>query len=68
MAHEEIIYDINTKETTVRPYTAEEIADNEAEALKVQTAKDAAAEIEAQKIALFEKLGITTDEAKILFS
>ena len=66
--YKEVIFNIETGETTERPFTKEEIAQVEANA-----AIDAAeAEVEAQKAAdkaaLLAKLGITADEAKLLLS
>ncbi len=68
MAHEEVIYDILTKETIIRPYTKEEIEETKLEQAKRDTEKIAAAENEAKKAALFSKLGITEDEARLLLS
>lgn len=66
MAHEEIIYDILTKETTVRPYTNEEIEQTKIEQAKRDAEKIVLAEIAAKKIALFSKLGLTEEEANLL--
>ena len=68
MAHEEIIYDIITKETIVRPYTKEEIEQTKIEQAKVDAEKIALAEIAAKKTALFAKLGLTEEEARLLLS
>lgn len=68
MAHEEVIYDIITKETSVRAYTAAEIAETEKVALQVEAEKAEAAIKLAAKAALLERLGITADEAALLFS
>ena len=64
--YKEVIFNIETGKTTERPFTKEEIAQMEANAIR-----DAAeAEVEAQKLAdkaaLLNKLGITADEAKLL--
>jgi hypothetical protein len=68
MGHEEIIYDILTKETTTRPYTKEEIEETKIEQAKRDAEKIAAAENEEKKAALLSKLGITEDEARLLLS
>lgn len=66
--YKEKIVDIETGEETLREFTAEEIAEVEkaqAEAaarIAEQAAKDAA------RKAIFEKLGITEEEAKLLLS
>ena len=57
---------------TDRPFTAEEIAENQAvaeqlAATNAQAAQEAAAKLEA-RAALLAKLGITDDEAKLLLS
>jgi hypothetical protein len=66
MAHEEVILDIATNETTVRPYTATEIAETQAAAKEVETQKTAEAAKAHERAALLERLGITEDEARLL--
>ena len=66
--YKEIILDLSTGEEIEREYTAEEIAEVEkfqaqAEALAIKQA-----EKETARKAIFEKLGITEDEAKLLLS
>jgi hypothetical protein len=61
-----------TGEVTERPLTGEEIAQREADAAKAESDRIAleaenAAKAE-QKAALFAKLGITEDEAKLLLN
>ena len=68
MAQEEIILDVLTNEMTVRPYTAAEIAKTEKAAVELEAQKVEAQKVEAQKAALLVKLGITSDEAKLLLS
>lgn len=67
-----VIVNCETGEQTVVPLTAEEIADMEAaaaEAAAAQAAAEAeAAAKEAAKADLLAKLGITSDEAKLLLS
>ncbi len=62
------IYNHTTGETIVREMNVDELADYEAgleATLKAETAK---AKAEADKAALLLKLGITSDEAKLLIS
>ena len=55
-----------TGEITERPYTAEEIAASEAEAERIaDELTQLEAKAEARK-AIFEKLGLTEEEARIL--
>jgi hypothetical protein len=60
-----------TGEVIERPLTADEIAANEAAAAQAEAdrlAAEAEAAVKAQaKAALLEKLGISEDEAKLLF-
>lgn len=63
----EKIINAETGEVTERPYTAEEIAISEANAIQAQKEiAEAAAKEEARK-AVFAKLGLTEDELKVLF-
>ena len=66
--YKEVIFNIETGETSERPFTKEETAQMEANAAR----NAAEAEIEAQKAtdkaALLAKLGITADEVKLLLS
>lgn len=66
MLNEKII-DLESGEETIRPYTKSEVAEAEKAQAKAQAKADLLAEKEAAKQALFEKLGITEDEAKLLF-
>jgi hypothetical protein len=64
--YKEKIVNVKTGEETWRDYTAEEIA--EVEKAKAEAAAKAteAAEKEAARKAIFDKLGITEEEAKLL--
>lgn len=64
----EKIVDTITGTETIRPFTAEEIADLEANRAAAELRAQAAAEAAAAKAALLEKLGITEEEAKLLLS
>jgi hypothetical protein len=70
MIYFERIIDITTGEETIRPYTAEEIA--EVEALQAQLAAEQAkidAEVsakEAARQAVLDKLGLSADEVAAL--
>lgn len=64
----EKIYDVTTGETTEREYTADEIAEVEANIAKESAKAEAEAIKAAEKAALLAKLGITADEAKLLLS
>jgi hypothetical protein len=68
MTYIERIHDISTGEITEREYTANEIAEVQANIAK-ETAKAQAEAIKAaEKAALLERLGITADEAALLLS
>jgi len=74
MTEELTVLEVNceTGEQTVRPFTAEEIAQREADA-QAAAAKAHEAEVEAAavaeaKTALLAKLGITEEEAKLLLA
>ncbi len=67
MLNEKII-DLQTGEQTIREFTDQEIAEINAANAKAQAKADLLAEKEAAKQELFAKLGITDDEAKLLFS
>lgn len=66
MTYCERIVNVETGETTERPYTENEIA--KVEANKLESEQEAAKQIEGAvaKAALLEKLGITEEEAKLL--
>ena len=64
----EKIIDLQTGEETIRPYTESEIAEVEAANAKAEEKRQLIAEQIIAKNALFEKLGITADEAKLLLS
>lgn len=66
------IYDCVTKETTIIPFTEEEIAEFEAKAAEAETERlaveEALAEKEAAKQAVLDRLGLTAEEAKLILS
>lgn len=70
MEYFEKIVDAATGQETIRPYTAEEIAESEknaAETAKRQADENAVLSAHAAaRAALLDKLGITADEAKLL--
>jgi len=49
-----------------RDMTAQELAEKEAAEAKMEAEQMAKAEAQAKRLALFEKLGITEEEAKLL--
>lgn len=69
---EKVVVNCATKETSVVPLTAEEIAELEAAAAQAEAdrvaAEEAAAAKAAQRAALLERLGITEEEAALLLS
>ena len=68
MTYFERIVDLETGETTERPYTAKEIAEVEAKQAELSITLEAEATKAAEKAALLERLGLTQDEAKLLLS
>jgi hypothetical protein len=64
----EKIIDLATGEELLREYTAEEIAAAEAEGIKAQALIEAETQKVTEKMALFTKLGLTAEEAAVLFS
>ena len=66
--YKEVTFNIETGETTERPFTKEEIAQMEANAAKEKAEAEVEAQKSADKAALLAKLGITADEAKMLLS
>jgi len=68
MEYFETNLNLETGETTIRPYTDDEIAEmKKGEAAAAERTKVAQAK-EAAKAALLEKLGITAEEAALLLS
>jgi hypothetical protein len=68
MEYFETIVNLETGETTTRPYTKDEIAEmKKGEAAAAERTKVAEAK-ETSKAALLTKLGITADEAALLLS
>jgi len=67
MLNEKII-DLQTGEETIREFTDNEIAEIDAANAKAQAKRQLLAEKETAKQELFAKLGITSDEAKLLLS
>jgi len=68
MTYFERIVNVETGETTERPYTTKEIKDLEAKQAEANLRSEAEAQKAAEKAALLAKLGITDDEAKLLLS
>jgi hypothetical protein len=66
MTYKEIIFDIQTGETTERPYTKKEI--DAIKAAEAQTASEQAALAlkAAEKASLLNRLGLTEDELKTI--
>jgi hypothetical protein len=68
--YQEKIIDIKTGKETIRPYTAEEVAEVEAaiEANRIEQEQKASAKAEkhAARLEILDKLGLTADEAAIL--
>ena len=68
--YQEKIVDISTGKETIRPYTAQEVAEVEAniEATRIeQEAKaDAKSEKDAARQAILDKLGLSANEAALL--
>jgi hypothetical protein len=68
--YQEKIIDITTGKETIRPYTAKEVAEVEAniEATRIeQEAKaDAKSEKDAARQAILDKLGLSADEAALI--
>lgn len=68
MTYIERIHDISTGETIDREYTAEQIAEAEANVLKENARAEAKAIKAAEKAAVLAKLGLTADEVTALLS
>ena len=68
MTYIERIHDISTGETIDREYTAEQIAEAEANVLKENARAEAEAIKAAEKAAVLAKLGLTADEVAALLS
>ena len=68
MEYVEKIVDIETGTEIIKPYSDEQLLEVKAAEAEAKLQAEATAKIEAAKEALFEKLGITKDEAKLLFS
>jgi len=62
------IHDASTDEIVVREMNDEEYADWQARVAESERAKAVEAQTASDKAALLAKLGITADEAKLLFS
>lgn len=63
-----IEHNVATDEITIRPFTEQESTQLANDRQEQEQAQAAAAEIQQLKAALLEKLGITADEAQLLFS
>lgn len=68
MIYVERIVNVETGETTERPYTPAEIAKVEAAQAEAAARAEAETSKAIQKAALLERLGITEEEAKLLLS
>lgn len=68
MTYIERIHNVETGETTDRPYTAKEIKEVEAAQLEAVNSATLLNEKESAKAALLQRLGITAEEAKLLLS
>jgi hypothetical protein len=68
MTLNEKIINVSTGEETIRPYTAEEIAEVEAERVKIAARQKELQDKETARLAVLEKLNITQEEAKLLLS
>jgi hypothetical protein len=66
--YKEVIFNLETGETTERPFTKEEIAQMEANIAKEALELEAQTKKLADKAALLAKLGISPDEAKLLLA
>jgi hypothetical protein len=66
MDYIERIHDATTGEIVERSYTQAEIDEMKANEVRLKAESDAAIATENAKIALFEKMGLTPDEAKLL--
>jgi hypothetical protein len=67
MLNEKII-DLESGQETIRPFTKAEVAATEAAIAKSKEKAEIEELKQSQKAELFAKLGITEDEAKLLFS
>jgi hypothetical protein len=68
MNYIERIHDASTGEIVEREYTKAEMDESKANEARLKAESDAAIATENAKIALFEKLGLTADEAALLLS
>jgi hypothetical protein len=68
MTLNEKILDVSTGEEVIRPYTADEIKEVEAEKVKLAAKQKEAQDKAIAKALILEKLGLTEDEAKLLLS
>lgn len=66
MTYTEKLFNVTTGEETIRPYTAEEIAEVENAEVDAKAKLAEEADRAKQRAALLERLGITEDEAKLL--
>lgn len=70
MSKEKTVFEFNaeTGEEIIRPMTEQELAQIELDALKQAELDAAEAEKKAAKLALYERLGISEEEAQLLLS
>jgi hypothetical protein len=66
--YKEVIHNIQTNEITEREYSKTEIAEMEAAKAKIELETTQIAAKKAARQAVMEKLGLTDDEAALLFS
>ena len=68
MKYFETIYNVETGETTIRPYTDEEVKQMKVGEAAAAKRAEVAAEKDAERSALLAKLGITAEEAALLLA
>jgi hypothetical protein len=68
MTLNEKIVDVSTGEEVIRPYTADEIKEVEAERIKFAAKQKELQDKATVRAAILEKLGLSEDEAKLLLS
>lgn len=66
--YQEKIIDAITGEVTIRDYTPEEIEATKAAAARFEAERKAAAEAEAKRKEIFDRLGLTPEEAALIFN
>lgn len=61
-------HNVETGEILTRELTAEEIAENEANAKKAEAEREERAKLAAEKQAVLDKLGLSPEEAAVLLA